>query len=208
MKGGAMRNLLGVTLVLISSSVLAETAYVSDRLSAPLRWAQGDDAPVVKQLEAGTPLEVLERAGGFARVKDRQGAEGWLDARQLSGELPARAQLGRANDEVKQLRAQLASADAELKKTRAALAEASAKVQSLETKVAEAPPAAPPVAAPAAPTTSVSNPPDGGTKSGDGTKSWVWVLGAFAMLGIGFAAGILWLRESIRRRSGGMYIKV
>jgi len=141
-------------------------------------------------------------------VKDRQGAEGWLDARQLSGELPARTQLGRANDEMKQLRAQLASADAELKKTRAALAEASAKVQSLEAKVSEAPSAAPPVAVPAAPTTSASNPPDGSSKSGDGAKTWAWVLGAFAMLGIGFVAGILWLRESIRRRSGGMYIKV
>jgi len=203
-----MRNLFGVTLVLISSSALAETAYVSDRLSAPLRWAQGEDAPVVKQLEAGTPLEVLERAGGFARVKDRQGAEGWLDARQLSAELPARAQLGRASDELKQLRAQLASADAELKKTRAALAEANAKAQSLETKATAPPPAPPPVAVPSAPTTNATTPPDGSTKSADGAKTWAWVLGAFAMLGIGFVAGILWLRESIRRRSGGMYIKV
>jgi uncharacterized protein YgiM (DUF1202 family) len=150
MKGGLMRNMLMLVLALVSASALAETGYVSDRLLAPLRWAQGEAAPLVKQLEAGTPVEVLERAGAFVRVKDKQGAEGWLEARQVSGEAPARAQLARANDELKQLRAQVAAADAELKKARAALAEESAKAKSLEAKAAAS--VEPPVVAASAPT--------------------------------------------------------
>jgi hypothetical protein len=35
-----------------------------------------------------------------------------------------------------------------------------------------------------------------------------WLLVSFAMLGIGFFAGVRWLRERIRRRSGGMYLRV
>jgi len=170
-----------------------------------LRWAQGEAAPLVKQLEAGTPVEVLERAGAFVRVKDKQGAEGWLEARQVSADAPPRAQLARLNDEIKQLRAQLASSDAELKKVRGALAEESAKTRNLEAKAASAPP---PVVTASAPTASVSDPSGGSAPAGKDAGPWGWLLGGFAMLGIGFVAGMLWLRESIKRRSGGMYIKV
>jgi hypothetical protein len=201
-----MRRIIVLGLALASGAALAETAYVSDRLSAPLRWAQGEAAPLVKQLEAGAPVEVLERAGAFARVKDKDGAEGWLETRQLSAEAPARTQLGRANDELKQLRAQLAAADAELKKARAALAEESARAKGLEARVAE--PVAPAPVVPASAPTSPVAPPNGVSAPAGGGSAWGWVLGVFAMLGIGFVAGILWLRESIKRRSGGMYIKV
>lgn len=199
-----MRNRIAMTLLLLSGSAMAETAYVSDRLSAPLRWAQGEAAPIVKQLESGTPVDVLERASGFVRVKDKQGTEGWLDARQLSADAPARAQLARANDEIKQLRSQLANADAELKKARAVLAEESAKIKTLEARAA----AHVPAATASAPTTSVAVPSGGSASSSPGGGAWAWLLGGFAMLGVGFVAGILWLRESIKRRSGGMYIKV
>lgn len=202
-----MRKIVVLGLALASGAALAETAYVSDRLSAPLRWAQGEAAPLVKQLEAGAPVEVLERAGAFARVKDKEGAEGWLEARQLSTEAPARAQLGRANEELKQLRAQLAAADAELKKARAALAEESARAKGLEAKAAE--PVVPPPVAPASkPTANPAVPPNGAAVPTGGGGTWGWLVGGFAMLGLGFVAGILWLRESIKRRSGGMYIKV
>jgi len=201
-----MRIRIAVVGLLVSTAVMAETAYVSDRLSAPLRWAQGEAAPVVKQLESGTPVDVLERTGGFVRVKDKQGAEGWLEARQVSAEAPARAQLARAAEETRQLRNQLASSEAELKKVRAALAAEGAKVKSLE--AAAATPAPPPPITAAAPTASMAPAADGPASAGNGGKTWPWVLGGFAMLGIGFVAGFLWLRESIKRRSGGMYIKV
>lgn len=201
-----MRNRMAMVLLLLSGSAMAETAYVSDRLSAPLRWAQGEAAPTVKQLESGTPVDVLERAGTFVRVKDKQGAEGWLEARQLSTDAPARTQLARANDEIKQLRTQLASADAELKKARAALAEESARIKKLESTLAVPAPAAAPAAS--APTASAPAPSGGSIDKAQGGGTWAWLLGGFAMLGTGFVAGILWLRESIKRRSGGMYIKV
>jgi SH3 domain protein len=38
--------------------------------------------------------------------------------------------------------------------------------------------------------------------------SFVWVAVAFAMLLIGFIGGIVWVKESIRRRMGGMYLRV
>jgi SH3 domain protein len=38
--------------------------------------------------------------------------------------------------------------------------------------------------------------------------SFIWLGIAFAMLVVGFIGGIVWVKESIRRRMGGMYLRV
>jgi len=38
--------------------------------------------------------------------------------------------------------------------------------------------------------------------------SLAWLIVSFAMLIIGFVAGVIWVRESIRKRMGGMYLRV
>jgi len=38
--------------------------------------------------------------------------------------------------------------------------------------------------------------------------SFIWLGIAFAMLVVGFIGGIIWVKESIRRRMGGMYLRV
>jgi len=37
---------------------------------------------------------------------------------------------------------------------------------------------------------------------------FVWLGISFAMLVIGFAVGVVWLRERNRRRLGGMYLRI
>jgi SH3 domain protein len=198
-----VRRFVVLCLVLAPLAARAETVYVSDRLVVALRAAAADTAAVVKALEVGTPLEVLERAGNFARVRDRQGTEGWAETRHLAAEPPARAQLARVNEELARLRAQLGERDAELKKTQALLAQESAKLKELAARPAAAAAEAdkPADAAPPAPTA-------GDSGAGGGNDLLVWLGACFAMLVVGFGAGILWLRESIRRRSGGMYLRV
>ena len=52
-------------------------------------------------------------------------------------------------------------------------------------------------------------PPVGKTSKDAGFSfSYLWLGISFAMLGIGFVAGVKWLRESIRKRSGGMYLRI
>jgi hypothetical protein len=187
---------------LLPVSAYAETGYITDRLTVNLRSATTETGTTVKSLDAGAALEVLERAGLYVRVRDKQGAEGWIEARHLSTDLPARAQLAKLQDELNKSRAQLTETQAQLKKTDAALAQESARVKDLAKSGANIPTvSAPPVI------TAAAVAPANGTESDSGSLlTWFGV--SFAMLVLGFIGGALWLRESIRRRSGGMYLRV
>jgi uncharacterized protein YgiM (DUF1202 family) len=150
----------------------AETLYVSDRLQAGLRAAR--DGNVVKPIESGAMLEVLERDERFVRVRDKQGTEGWLELRYVSAEPPVRAQLAKLQDELNKARSQLAEVQAQPKKPGAG---------------------APPVSAST-------------MSEAEYELDYLWLGIAFAMLIAGFIAGIVWHRESIRRRMGGMYLRI
>lgn len=195
-----MKKLVWIFPLLVALAAYADTGYVTDRLSVALKSAQGEAGTVVKLLEAGAPLEVLERAGAWARVRDKAGAEGWVDARQVTAEAPARAQLARLQDELTRAKAQLAETQAQLKKAEAAAAQATARAGELAKKPNEKPAAAEakPPAGPA-PESETADAPD---------FSWGWLVFSFAMLGAGFWAGIVWLRERNRRKLGGMYLRI
>lgn len=245
----------------------AESAYIVDRLYAIMRTEAIETSPVAKTIESGTVVEVLQRTERFARVRDKQGAEGWVETRYLTAEPPMRVQLAKLQDELTKARAQVAETQAQfkktekalaaqtasmkempksalgtppssvsdaplraqivklqddlnksraqaadvqtqLKKTEVALTEQTAKRKELEKTVANVPvapaPSAPTVPAKGAPAPAVAPP---STATGF-TFSFVWLGISFAMLGAGFAAGVAWLRESIRKRSGGMYLRV
>lgn len=185
----------------------AETLYVIDRLVIGLRSDLTESATVVKSVETGTALEVLERHDDRVRVRDPQGAEGWIDARYLGAQPPTRAQIAELQAEIKRLRAEaarpvakadtgpkLAKLEAELTQATGKLAQAEGELNHARTALAEAlrvPKEQRPAEAPA---------------SGGSTALWLAV--GFAMLGIGFLAGMIWVRESIRRRMGGMYLRM
>ncbi len=158
-------------------AAFAETVYVVDRLQVGLRATR--DGAVVKTVESGAAFEVLERDERFARVRDKQGTEGWLELRYLSAEPPARLQLAKLQDD--------------LNKARAQIAETQAQPKNAGNAAANAPPT--PAATP--------------TESDAGYElDYLWLGIAFAMLIAGFIAGIVWHRESIRRRMGGMYLRI
>jgi hypothetical protein len=198
------------------SAALAETSYITERLSVPLNPAPDDIGPVLKRLEAGSPLEVLARSERYVRVRDKEGAEGWVDARFLTTDAPARLQVGKLQEDLTKARKDVTDTQAKLKQLESALEQEARKSKALAQDLAEAkaaPPPAPveqapppaPVQQPPAPVAPApaSAPADTGL-----TFSLGWLLISFAMLGIGFASGVRWLKHSIRRRSGGMYLRV
>jgi len=201
---------LAVILLGMSYTARAETLYVAERMLVSLRAEAVDTAPVVKSVESGKPLEVLQRQDQFVQVRDPQGTEGWIEARYLSPDPPARLQLAKLQEDLNKSRAQTTEANAQLKKAQAAAAEQAAKIKELEQVAREAaekaaaappPPAPMPVEPPA--------PPVGKTPGDTGfTFSYLWLGISFAMLVIGFGAGVKWVRESIRKRSGGMYLRI
>lgn len=185
------------------SAAQAETVFIAERIRIGLRAELLETSAVVKTVETGASLEVVERFDKQVRVRDAQGAEGWIEARYLTPDPPAHLQLAKLQDDLAKSRAQTAEAQALLKKAQSGLAEQAEKIKELEKDVAGKPAPAPvtPVAAKTPPVK------PGAAEAGFGS-GYLWLGISFAMLGIGFAAGIRWLRESIRKRSGGMYLRV
>lgn len=203
------RALFAVT-VALPLTAMAETVYVIDRLVVGLRSDITESATIVKSVESGAVLEVLERDDTRMRVRDPQGVEGWIDARYVSTQPPSRTQIAELQAEIKRLRAaagsavkpdsgpRLAQLESELGQATTKLAQAQADLEQTRAALAEAR-RAPAEQRPAAvPTAAAVN--RGGVL--------VWVVVGFAMLGIGFIAGMVWVRESIRRRMGGMYLRI
>jgi hypothetical protein len=198
---GSLRAIAMLLMLGMSSVAQAETVYVAERIRIGLRAEVVETSAVVKTVETGTPLEVIERFDKLARVRDPQGAEGWIEARYLSPEPPARLQLTRLQEDLAKSRTQAAEAQAQLKKSQLALTEQAEKIKELEKNASDRP-ASVPVAVKAPPPVIPA-----AANAGSGF-SYLWLGISFAMLGIGFAAGVRWLRESIRKRSGGMYLRV
>jgi hypothetical protein len=204
-----MKRVLLLMTALAPVTTVAETLYVTERLAVPV-YGTPAEGPAVRTVEAGAALEVLERAERFARVRDRQGAEGWIDARYLVADAPARTQLSRANEELARQRRELADIQGKLKKAEGELNQQVAKGEALGKQLAAAQAAA---ATPAAPPPPEKPAPERTPATGEPASagfgfSLPWLLIAFAMLGVGFVAGVVWLRESIKKRSGGMYLRV
>jgi hypothetical protein len=204
-----MKRALILTLALVPLTAAAETLYVTERLSVPL-YAMPVEGASVRTVEAGAALEVLERTDRFARVRERQGGEGWIDARYLVADAPARQQLTRTNEELTRLRRDLADTQGKLKKTEGELGQQVARGEALIKQLAAAQTAATAAAAPPPPAPE----PPAPARTERSASVWAmefslsWLLLAFAMLGTGFATGVVWLRESIKKRSGGMYLRV
>jgi hypothetical protein len=184
-------------------------------LSVPLNPAPDDIGPALKRLEAGSALEVLARSERYVRVRDKQGAEGWIDARFLATEAPARLQVGKLQEDLTKARKDLTDTQAKLKQVETALEQEARKSKVLAQDLAEAkaaPPPAPveqaPPPAPAEPPPVPVSPPASAPADTGLRFSLGWLLISFAMLGIGFASGVRWLKHTIRRRSGGMYLRV
>jgi len=207
------RILSAVTLLALLFPALAsaETAYVTDKLQAGIRAQPGRDTPPIKTVSTGAALEVLERAANFARVRDADGVEGWIDAGVLSAEPPARSQL-------EGLKGQISGLKGQLEKAQATLAQETAKSADLAQKLADKTAqlektAVEPVAPAAEPATAAGHAADqrAAAEPTGQDGSWFspgWLAFSFAMLIVGFLAGVVWLREVNRRKLGGMYLRI
>src|SRR3990167_2571012 len=119
---GSLRIIAILVLLGIFSAAQAETVYVAERLRIGLRAETAETSAVVKTVETGMPLEVVERLDKFTRVRDPQGAEGWIETRYLTPDPPARRQLAKLQEELAKGRAQTTEAQTQLKKAQSTLA--------------------------------------------------------------------------------------
>jgi SH3 domain protein len=89
---------IAIVLLLLATSVHAQTRYVSDRMIVELRRGPSTEYLILRNLEAGAAVQVLEDAGaGYSRVRVQdQGTEGFILTRFLTPEPIARDKLAAA----------------------------------------------------------------------------------------------------------------
>jgi SH3 domain protein len=89
----------------LAAPVLAETRYVSDRLEIQMRTGKGTQFRILRMLQSGTELEVLEvdQQNGYTRVRTPGGVEGWVLSRHLMQGRAAREQLADAEKKLARL---------------------------------------------------------------------------------------------------------
>ncbi len=113
---------------LLAATAHAQTRYVTDKLGVELRRGPSTEFLILRNLEAGEAIEVLEQdtSAGYSRVRVvAQGTEGWILTRFLTSEPIARERLavaerdlGSARSRVDDLEAQVATLSSQLRETK------------------------------------------------------------------------------------------
>jgi SH3 domain protein len=104
--------LLALSLGCLCLAAQAQTAYISDELTVPLRRGPSNGHKIINAaLPSGTQLTILgeDQAAGFTQVRTPNGSEGWVPTQYLTSQPIARDRLVAATRRVEALEAQLKS---------------------------------------------------------------------------------------------------
>jgi SH3 domain protein len=126
--------------ILLSPLLRAETAWISDEFTVPLRSGPSDGHRIVHRgLPTGTELDVLQTDGsaGYTQVRTQSGIEGWINTQYLARQPIARSQLVTANNRIAALQGQLAQRGETLTELRSSSTEASTVRDQLATQVTQ-----------------------------------------------------------------------
>jgi len=97
-------------LLLTPLASYAKTQYVSDHLVITVRTGQGAQFQIIKTLESGEHVEVLEVTDtGYTRIETSDGTEGWVRSQYLAEEPVASEKLARAEAKLLKTKAALKS---------------------------------------------------------------------------------------------------
>ena len=195
-----MKRLLLISLLLSSTALAQETAYITDVLQLGLHRAEDTSDSPFRNLVSGTELTVLERRPNYARVRTTDGAEGWVRSAFLVDEKPARLRVAELESEIERLERELAAA---IEARDSVAGDVEHLVAQAERDIAIA-------AAERDTLARLQQENDDYAERFEqyrGALPWKWVVAALVvMLGAGFAGGWFWLDASIRRRYGGFRV--
>jgi SH3 domain protein len=141
------RAALLIVIALLSPVLRAETRWISDEFTVPVRSGPSDGHRIVHRgLPSGTELEVLgvDNAAEYTHVRTAGGVDGWISTQYLVKEPIARVQLAAANNRIQALERQLAQRGEVLTELKSTSSEAAsngdrlaAQVTKLEAELAE-----------------------------------------------------------------------
>ena len=126
--------MLATALLAGAGAVGAQTAFISDQLTVPLRSGPSNAHRILHRgLPSGTRLEVLnaDEASGFTQIRTERGTEGWIRSQYLVTEPIARDKLREARAELESLKRRLADTSESLASVRSAGEESQSTAKSL-----------------------------------------------------------------------------
>lgn len=86
-----------IGLLACASTALADTRYIVDQATLPMRSGQSTSFKIIAMLPSGMAVDVLEQAeSGYSRIRTSSGKEGWILSRYLMSTPAARDQLAAA----------------------------------------------------------------------------------------------------------------
>jgi SH3 domain protein len=108
-----------LALLIITTSVMvpsaeADTRYVGDQLIITLRQGKSTKHKIIKTLETGTPVEILEEDSSYYKVKTSDGTEGYVLRQYISSNPPKSQRI----DELEIEKSVLQKKNSELEKKR------------------------------------------------------------------------------------------
>ena len=131
-----MKHIFTFFLLVIGTAYAAETnktVYVTDTHIIALRSEESNKGALVRSLETGTPLTVLDinKKTGYSRVRTEDGAEGYILTRNTMKDPPSRTQLESATRESTALKSENTALKLELIKLKQFMTPGSTLEQSL-----------------------------------------------------------------------------
>jgi len=136
----SVRVLLCLAALLSSSVSRAETVWISDEFTVPLRSGPSNEHRIIHRgLPSGTELQVLgvDAAAGYTHVRTAGDLDGWISSQYLVKEPIARIQLVNANNKIQALDKQLAQRNESLSELRSTSSEAASNGDRLAAQVAQ-----------------------------------------------------------------------
>ena len=110
-----LETILLFILVVFSTTVNANTIFVTDSLQLKLRATASTEGNVVTTLHSGQKLTVLEQQKKFTRVRTTEGDIGWVQSWFLTDEPPATYIVNQISKQKESLENSLATANEKLK---------------------------------------------------------------------------------------------
>jgi len=108
---------------MVATASAETTLYISDELKVPVRRGASTQHKIIRFLQSGAAVVVLENSGDFSRIRTSSGQEGWVSRSDLMAQPSARAQLARAGERVESLKTQRNELREEIRNQKALIAE-------------------------------------------------------------------------------------
>jgi len=100
---------VGFLLIFFSTTIHAETLYVSDSLKLTVRTGKGSSYKIIAVIQSGDAVEILQPEDEWALVRLPDGKEGWVISRYLTGKITNNIKLSRLQRKHKTLTVQAAA---------------------------------------------------------------------------------------------------